>query len=261
MDTNDRILHARDRILQAAAHVYAEFGFRGATTRRIAAEAGVNEVTLFRIFGSKSALLDEVLQAGASQIPVTLLPDEPVEPLRELSRWCAAHLEHLRARRSLTKKVMSELEERPEMASCAGAGPTCAAQELRGYLARLRRAGLMPAGVDVTAAVAMLLGTLFSDAMGRDVWPTVFPQPAAAAPRLYARLFLRAVGVEEARREPEALHHARVKLRPTVAVRAATDEKDGRRRSKDGRKSKEQQAMQPEQSGRSAAGQRADGRR
>lgn len=221
MENHDRTLQARDRILQAAADVYAECGFRGATTRRIAAAADVNEVTLFRLFGSKSALLDEVAQAGASHIPVTLLPETPADPVRELTRWCAAYLEHLRASRSLIRKMMSELEERPEIAPCAGSGPTCAAAELRGYLGRLRRAGLAPTGVDATAAVAMLLGTLFSDAMGRDVWPNVFPQPAEAAPRQYARLFLRAVGVADVRREHAAQHHARVKLQPTVSLRQA----------------------------------------
>ena len=42
-------MEARDQLLQAALKVYAESGTRGATTRRIAQEAGVNEVTLFGI--------------------------------------------------------------------------------------------------------------------------------------------------------------------------------------------------------------------
>ena len=52
----------RLRILQAAAHVYAQHGYRGATTRRIAEEAGVNEITVFRHFGNKSALLASAVQ-------------------------------------------------------------------------------------------------------------------------------------------------------------------------------------------------------
>ena len=48
------LMELRDRILEAAALVYAETGFRGATTRRIAERAGVNEITLFRHFGSKT---------------------------------------------------------------------------------------------------------------------------------------------------------------------------------------------------------------
>ena len=62
MAAPDRILVSRERILEAAARVYAMHGFRGATTRLIANEAGVNEVTLFRSFGSKGALLEAVLE-------------------------------------------------------------------------------------------------------------------------------------------------------------------------------------------------------
>jgi AcrR family transcriptional regulator len=57
------MLENRSRIIEAAARIYAAHGYRGATTRRIAEEAGVNEVTLFRQFGSKSALLDAMVEA------------------------------------------------------------------------------------------------------------------------------------------------------------------------------------------------------
>ena len=49
------------RIIQAAARVFSEQGYSGATTRAIAAEAGVNEVTLFRHFGSKKNLMLAVI--------------------------------------------------------------------------------------------------------------------------------------------------------------------------------------------------------
>ena len=48
---------ARARLLEAAARLYARGGESGATTRLISEEAGVNEVTLCRLFGSKTALL------------------------------------------------------------------------------------------------------------------------------------------------------------------------------------------------------------
>ena len=51
----------RQRIVQAAARVFAETGYRGATTRRIAHAANVNEVTLFRHFRSKEELLREAI--------------------------------------------------------------------------------------------------------------------------------------------------------------------------------------------------------
>ena len=67
----------RDRILDAAKKVYAQHGFRGATTRLIAIEAGVNEVTLFRTFGSKAALFEALMQATLRNRPFRRFPTDP----------------------------------------------------------------------------------------------------------------------------------------------------------------------------------------
>lgn len=186
----------RCRILDAARKVFGEFGFRGATTRRIAQEAGVNEVTLFRTFGSKAALIEEALSTAPVDGRPTLLPDVPDDPERELTLWCRAHLAHLRGSSSLIRKTMSEAEERPELSSCAVDGPTRASRQLVAYISRLRRQGRTAGEFQTQAAAAMLLGALFADAMGRDMMPQIFPQPAEAAPRIYTRLFLRSIGVE-----------------------------------------------------------------
>lgn len=47
-------------ILYAARDLFAEKGFRNISTRLIARKAGVNEVTLFRHFGTKTALYEAV---------------------------------------------------------------------------------------------------------------------------------------------------------------------------------------------------------
>ena len=52
----------RQRILKAAAVVFAEKGYARATTRALAAAAGVNEVTLFRHFGNKQNLFAAVIE-------------------------------------------------------------------------------------------------------------------------------------------------------------------------------------------------------
>lgn len=49
------------KILDAALKIFAEKGYRGATTRAIAAEAKVNDSTLFRRFKTKENLFDRVL--------------------------------------------------------------------------------------------------------------------------------------------------------------------------------------------------------
>jgi hypothetical protein len=40
----------------------------------------------------------------------------------------------------------------------------------------------------------MLMSALFADAMGRDMMPTMYPQPAERAPAAYVDVFLRALG-------------------------------------------------------------------
>jgi len=52
---------ARQLLLAAAARVFARDGLEGATTRAISREAGVNEVTLFRHFGTKEHLIEAVV--------------------------------------------------------------------------------------------------------------------------------------------------------------------------------------------------------
>ena len=53
--------NTEQKILDAAVKVFSSDGYAGATTRKIAQEANVTEVTLFRKFQSKENLLKEVL--------------------------------------------------------------------------------------------------------------------------------------------------------------------------------------------------------
>jgi AcrR family transcriptional regulator len=187
-------MDTRERILQAAARVYAQHGFRGATTRLIAIEAGVNEVSLFRTFGSKAALFEAMMQSHAVP-PVLDLPQQPSDPQAELTPWCEALLAHMRQWRSIIRKSFGELEERPEAAVAMCEGPNCAAAALAAYVGRLQAAGLADETADVATAVSMFISSMFGDAVGRDVLPPdAFPQPAEGAPARYVNVFLRAVG-------------------------------------------------------------------
>ncbi|HEY8311932.1 MAG TPA: hypothetical protein VIG47_15315, partial [Gemmatimonadaceae bacterium] len=49
--------------------------------------------------------------------------------------------------------------------------------------------------VDAKAASAMFMGTIFSDAMGRDAMPDIYPSPPGAAVDRYTTLILAAIGV------------------------------------------------------------------
>ena len=189
---------SRERILEAAARVYSKHGFRGATTRLIAAEAGVNEVTLFRTFGSKGALLEAVLEANDQGDHVDPLPDVPVHPENELTEWVSAHLNGVRALRPMLIHAISELDERPEVADFACRGRVEVHALVEQYVARLQEKGLVDPSADTFAAVTMLISSVMGDAMGRSMVPQSFP-PADEAPRRYVRCFLRAIGATSSR--------------------------------------------------------------
>jgi AcrR family transcriptional regulator len=194
-------MEAREKILRAALRVYEEAGSRGATTRRIASVAGVNEITLFRHFGSKGALLTEAVRAAALDSAESRLPDEPVDPAAELTEWCRAHYGHLLRMRALIRTCMGELEQEPELAACAGATPARVAAELEAYLVALRERGMADAALDHAVAAAMLMSALFADAMGRDVMPGRYSYTPDEAPARYVKLFLRAIGAVPGPRE------------------------------------------------------------
>jgi AcrR family transcriptional regulator len=189
---------SRERILEAAGRVYAKHGFRGATTRLIAAEAGVNEVTLFRTFGSKGALLEAVLEQNDFCSEVSALPDPPQDPEEELTIWIAEHLDRVRDLRPMLIQAISELDERPEVAEFACRGRDQVHALLSDYVARLQRHGKVDETADVFAAVTMLISSVMGDAMGRSMVPESFP-PMDEAARRYVRCFLRAIGASSSR--------------------------------------------------------------
>jgi AcrR family transcriptional regulator len=183
----------RNKILTAAARVYSQHGFRGATTRLIAQEADVNEVTLFRTFGSKEALIEEAIRFHSESADFARLPDEPEDPERELTEWCNAHMSHIRLGRPLIVSCMADVAERPEVACGAARGANRAWVELKRYLERLQATGRMDPEANIYAAGSMFMSAAFGDAMGREMISEMFPRPAEEAAREYTRLFLRAI--------------------------------------------------------------------
>ena len=203
----------RHRILHAAARVYAQHGWRGATTRRIAEEAGVNEVTIFRQFGSKDALLDIAMRECSRIDAQAALPRQPTHPEHELTEWATVHYQGICGMRAIVRQMLSDASERPDAMACAKHGPSSALAQLRDYVVRLRREGWISASdsvrpADVGPAVSMLMGALFNDAMNRDMMPEFFPQTPAHTIRAYVRIFLRGLGAR-AEPSPRALRKAK----------------------------------------------------
>lgn len=54
-------MDTREKILQSTIKLIREKGFKTATTRAIAKNAGVNEVTIFRHFGNKKGIIEAII--------------------------------------------------------------------------------------------------------------------------------------------------------------------------------------------------------
>ena len=187
----------REHILAAAARLYSKHGFRGTTTRAIAEAAGVNEVTLFRIFGSKETLIVEAMRAHSVPVHVGILPATPVDPAHELATWATQTREVLVSMRAMTRQAMSDAEQNPEMPRCIAHGAHAMFDEIHHYLESLRHFCFVPESAETQAAGGMLVSALFHDAMSRQFMPQYFP-PVATAPATYARLCLQSLGFNAA---------------------------------------------------------------
>ena len=200
-------MDVREQLLAAALKVYGTAGTRGATTRRIAQEAGVNEVTLFRHFGSKDALLRGAIEVSYERFVPIRLPDVPVDPEAELIAWCRVHHEFLVHIRSMLRISMAEFAEHPAYVEQACRLPVRVADELHAYLLRLRARGWTRGDWNARAATALLMGAVFADATQRDLMPARFPYSERDAIRHYVGLFLTAINARRRRastRRPSA---------------------------------------------------------
>jgi AcrR family transcriptional regulator len=191
LNSSDPVMDIHERILDAAMRVFAETGVRGATTRRIAAEAGVNEVTVFRHFGSKEKLISAAVDLAARQAELVRLPDPPGIPKEDLSIWCREHLLALTRVRSFLRTSMSEFENHPEVSRRGCSLPTRVASDLSRYIQQLKESEQADHSLDVPVATSAIMGILFADAVSRDIMPERYPYDLEHAAQAYARLFIR----------------------------------------------------------------------
>jgi AcrR family transcriptional regulator len=106
----------RERLLDAAAQTFASDGLRGATTREIARQAGVNEVTLFRHFKSKEQLLRAVLQRGlAAEVAIMDQHSSWKENLREsMEKYAHHYYSHMEKKKGIARAFLAEAQVLPK---------------------------------------------------------------------------------------------------------------------------------------------------
>lgn len=74
----------RDRLLRAAADVFAEYGYDGTRVAEIAKAAGVSNAALYSHFGSKAELLVQALRERGPRLLADVLAAEPDRPVGDV---------------------------------------------------------------------------------------------------------------------------------------------------------------------------------
>jgi AcrR family transcriptional regulator len=84
----------RGQILRGAMDLFAEKGFRGATTREIARHLGISEALMFKYFPSKEALYRAIIQKRTDGSEEMFFPKEAIEAKddRQVFRSIASNL-------------------------------------------------------------------------------------------------------------------------------------------------------------------------
>lgn len=125
----------RQRILQAAAMVFAEKGYARATTRSLAAAAGVNEVTLFRHFGNKQNLFAAVMnQFGGPALSTAMEMELGGDYRKNLTMVGTRLLQLLLERKDALRLMLCEATHFPEVQAVMVQNPRRIRRMLAAYL-------------------------------------------------------------------------------------------------------------------------------
>ena len=145
-------------MFDAALTVLAQRGYAGATTRRIAEAAGINEVTLFRRFGDKRQLILAAIHAPLDRLASTgLVASGDLEA--DLVRVVEYYSDLFRDRDGLVGTLLLEGARDPDVAALI-AEPIAAMARLGEIFAHYQQTGAMavePPGFAVQALLAPLL--------------------------------------------------------------------------------------------------------
>jgi len=160
-----RTSKTKDVLLKATLKLISEKGYLGATTREIALEAGVTELTLFRHFGSKERLFEELLKSYTFLPRLKeLLPElESLPCERALQTIATRFLMTMKERKAMIKIMHSEVTTYPEKIRVVYNNFI---DELRGTLADffvlLQQKGVLKKKMSPEIAARMFLWLLFS---------------------------------------------------------------------------------------------------
>ncbi len=167
--------NTKEQLLRATLKLISEKGYLGATTREIAQEAGVTELTLFRHFGSKEHLFEELLN-GYTFLPELkgLLPElEGLSFERALELIATRFLLTLKERKAMIRILYSEMTIYPEkIREVYNRFVEDMRSTLAAYFEDLQKEGVIRGKISPEVAARVFLWILFSYFRSEEIMRT-----------------------------------------------------------------------------------------
>ncbi len=170
---------ARQRILEAAAESFRTLGYARTTTKLIATNAGVAEVTLFRHFGDKQKLFQAVAPQIGGGVNFELLETQLTDDLEADLRFISENaLRFFIDQQDAIRMLMFESIHFPEMKEALVQNPRGMSKLLESYFQKQVDAGKMQA-IDPQVTAQAFISMLFGYAIGvhpvKDLLSDVIP--------------------------------------------------------------------------------------
>jgi AcrR family transcriptional regulator len=152
----------RQRIIAAALKLFGQIGYTQASTRLIAETAGVNEVTLFRHFGSKRNLLmacTETFNAGG--FAATFETQLSGDYTDDIARMARLQMQNTAENLDVLRLLLSDTRTVPELREAMRSGGSGNLALVASYFQRQIEAGIVRPDLQAEA-LAWAFDSLFS---------------------------------------------------------------------------------------------------
>jgi AcrR family transcriptional regulator len=167
------------RILEAAMRVFARDGVSGATTRKIARVAKVNEVTLFRYFKNKNELLRQVVLQSCKryeQVFADASLASPEDFRRTVVSYAETVAKKLNDNEDMVRTFMGEMKRHLKLSRRIFLEASQQSrQRFIDYLAAAQKAGFVRPDLDPETTADALGGMLMSGALRRPISESFYP--------------------------------------------------------------------------------------
>ena len=165
-----------EQVYLAALQTIMERGYAGATTKQIAEAASMSEVTLFRKYGSKAALIKQAMTAMAEQLDFESATQYSGDVVADLQRVAEMYQGAAEQKGQYIYTIILEIQRYPELAEAIGT-PLEMFQRIAQLLLRYQEEGVLKPEHPMHA-LAGLLGPLIATNMIRNVALELpFPPP------------------------------------------------------------------------------------